>query len=280
MVLVRPTEVEARPYAGQRGKGLQYLEMLHGNADLPDNYEFNIVQWLDSSFSPRHHHNFDQLRYPLKGAMEYAPDKEIPEGNVGYFPEGSYYGPFNIPKGNEVLMLQFGGASGHGYLAWDELRRGTQELERKGSFERGVFTSVDDEGKRHNKDGYEAVWEYMHGRPIQYPAPRYRDAVIIDPEAFAWMPIDDVPNVSERNLGVFNERGTGAFQLLIEPGSTYPTPLAKQTVLLFVLDGSVTVDGGEPCPPRTALEIVRGKSAKLSAPKGQAKLLGYRLPRF
>src|SRR4051812_9641085 len=45
-----------------------------------------------SYHSPRHRHNFEQIRYVIAGSATYGPLQAEP-GDCIYFPEGVYYGP-------------------------------------------------------------------------------------------------------------------------------------------------------------------------------------------
>jgi hypothetical protein len=54
-------------------------------------------------------HNFDQIRYVLKGKYPASPHKIMAEGSVAYFPESVHYGPQDRPEGLEMMVIQFGG---------------------------------------------------------------------------------------------------------------------------------------------------------------------------
>ena len=46
----------------------------------------------DGYFTPKHRHNFDQIRYTLSG-LQSTGLGDLAGGECGYFPEGSHYGP-------------------------------------------------------------------------------------------------------------------------------------------------------------------------------------------
>jgi len=51
-----------------------------------------------------------------------------------------------------TLVLQFGGASGSGYMTQEEMEASTAELKNHGRFEKGVYRRNDDqEGKRNRQ---------------------------------------------------------------------------------------------------------------------------------
>ena len=63
-------------------------------------------------------------------------------GTIGYFPEGTPYGPQSSSVSSLTLVLQFGGASGNGYMTLEQLEAGTAELKTHGTFERGCFAAT------------------------------------------------------------------------------------------------------------------------------------------
>ena len=94
---------------------LEQKFLLTGKDGAPDNYLLNVGRTGAGGWTtPRHRHNFDQVRYVLKGTYPYAKGKVMKEGWVGYFPEGVYYGPQDRPEGLEMMVCQLGGASGDG----------------------------------------------------------------------------------------------------------------------------------------------------------------------
>src|SRR5258705_3832395 len=95
-----------------RGSGSEQRHLFKGEDSSLDNYEFIVSRSIvDTRFSPRHRHNFDQFRFALKGPCNHSPNEDVPEGHLGFFPECVYYGPQSIPNGSEFLSLQFGGAT-------------------------------------------------------------------------------------------------------------------------------------------------------------------------
>ena len=72
--------------------------------------------------SPRHRHNFDQLRFVLEGEVTYA-QKNYGPGWLGYFPEAVPYGPHGGTEHREIVM-QFPGPSKTPYYTPDQTREG------------------------------------------------------------------------------------------------------------------------------------------------------------
>ncbi len=54
--------------------------------------EYSLSVVPDGYFTPRHRHNFDQIRYTLSGVQSTGLG-DLAAGECGYFPEGSHYGP-------------------------------------------------------------------------------------------------------------------------------------------------------------------------------------------
>src|SRR5207237_10189432 len=90
--------------------------------------------------SPRHGHISGQIREPLEGVLHSGRDGKLVAGMVGYCPEAVYYGPQsqdpNIPC--KTIVLQFGGASGSGYLSQAEVKVGMEELKGEGEYKGGM----------------------------------------------------------------------------------------------------------------------------------------------
>ena len=149
------------PYAGHRGGHAQYKHLAVGEPDSPGNFEFTVMRMTgEGDVSPRHRHNFDQIRMPLLGDANYSPGLDVPNGWIGYFAEGTPYGPQRVAPGTELLLLQFGGASGSGFLDYEQLARGHGELAAVGEFRGGVFHRTGGEGRR-TQDGFFLKLSYL-----------------------------------------------------------------------------------------------------------------------
>src|SRR5262249_2622142 len=151
--------------------------------------------------SPRHRHNFDQFRVQLEGTMNFDRNGKMAPGTVGYFPEGAPYGPQTSDGRSVTAVLQFGSASGSGYLSPEEVEAATGELKKFGTFKDGLFhRNAEVEGRR-STDGYQAIWEHVNGRVMEYPKPRYRDPIMADPANYEWLPIAGAPGAFHKPLG-------------------------------------------------------------------------------
>ncbi len=279
MRTISSDELKWIPYPGQRASVTEMQPLFQGDPDAPDNFEMYMIRYGEGgSHSPRHRHNFEQFRWAFEQPLNYGPNQDIPPGCLAYFPEGAYYGPQTNKHGSVMLIVQFGGASGQGYMDVQKLKRGTQELKAKGDFVRGVYTWTDDAGKKHNQDAYEAVWEHMSGRPLQYPRPRYSAPVLIEPDAFEWLPVAGATGVAMRRFGIFNERGTSAFQLRIAAGATFAWPAQSAVRLVYVLSGQLGVAGMN-FPAKSSMALASRETADFRA-IDEAVLLVFTMPNF
>ncbi|WP_244486591.1 cupin domain-containing protein [Aureimonas sp. Leaf324] len=229
--------------------------LLQGDDDSPNNYLLNVGLTGSGGWgTPRHRHNFDQIRYVLKGKYPASPHKIMGEGSVAYFPESVHYGPQDRPEGLEMMVIQFGGASGDGFLSTPKREAANEALKAKGEFKNGIFTWFDEKGQKHNMDGSAACFEEATGKKLVFHPPRYDDIMMMDPEAYAWVGTG-TEGVSSKVLGVFTERNTRIGFLKIDAGATYNTGTRSQIEVLFMSKGSITVDGrtyGE----KTAIELL------------------------
>ncbi|KAJ6097511.1 hypothetical protein N7499_001885 [Penicillium canescens] len=119
-----------------RGSGLAFKYLFLGEENTPENYLFSISR-QGAFYSPVHRHTFDQFRYAYRGDVSIAPDL-LHEGELCYHPEGVFYGP-QLDEGGQcdVLVLQFGGASGKGYLSFAQIAKGQEKLKEQDRIQKG-----------------------------------------------------------------------------------------------------------------------------------------------
>jgi hypothetical protein len=285
--MIQVVELESAPLIERqhvREGVFRSRRILNGTPGAPGNFSLQLGV-TPSYYSPRHHHNFDQVRYQLEGDFDFAADGVMKQGWLGYFPEGTHYGPQSSDSENSTLVLQFGGASGSGYIAAAEYEKAAAELARHGSFAKGVYTRLKPDGTKINKDAYEAVWEQVNGRPLVYPPERYLRPVFMDPASFAWTPLANRPGVSCKHLGEFSERRTQIAMYQILPGATLP--LADNSIYFAIRgSGSVCAAGqgtarATAFSPRASIHIPANDQATAAASGADAvELLHIALPRF
>jgi hypothetical protein len=254
---------------------LRHRTVAAGEPGTPGNFVLEMVRTAADFFLPRRKHSFDQFRYQLEGEFDFDRNGRMTPGTIGYFPEGTPYGPQRSSVRSLTLVLQFGGASGNGYLAREQLDAAGAELEQHGTFEKGAFRRDQDEDGRPDVDGYQAVWEQVNKRPMSYPAPRYHDPIMMAPEHFDWVPVEGAPGVCEKLMGVFTERRCEARFLRLAPQARMAAPGRK---VYFVLTGDGRV-GGQAYRHYTAVFCERGEEAAFEA-ETPTEILVLGLPRF
>jgi len=265
-------QLQERAHA--RGGVFRYYELLHGREGAPDNLYLSIGVLSGDFVSPRHRHNFDQVRFQLEGSFDFAAEGRMDPGSIAYFPEGTRYGPQkSLSETSKTLVLQFGGASGNGYLSEARFQKGLAELKTQGTFENGVFTREKPGGGKINQDAYEAVWEHVNRRSLVYPKERYQRPVFATPAHFDWVPSG--PGTARRLVGVFSERGTQLAFHRVEAGSRLAL---EDHSIGFVCSGSGEV-AGKPWRKWSTLYLERGERAELRAAE-RAEVLQIGLPRF
>jgi len=259
----------------------QSRRILNGIPGTPGNFSLQLGV-TPNYYSPRHRHNFDQVRYQLAGEFDFAGDGVMKPGSIAYFPEGTHYGPQSSAAPNSTLVLQFGGASGSGYISPEQYERASAALLQHGTFAKGVYTRLRPDGSKINKDAYEAVWEEVHGRPLVYPCERYQRPVFMDPESFRWTTQEGRPGVSLKHLGQFSERRTRIVFFKVEPGAALDL---EENSIYFVSKGLGRVsceDGAGPNFERHAtIYLAPGDQAALfSIGTEPVELLHVGLPHF
>ena len=238
---------------------LAFKNIFKGTPGTPENYRLVLTRNDGRYQSPRHHHNFDQVRFCLEGKLNIAPGVDIEAGDAGYFPEGAHYGPQDDGDTKRLsLTLQCGGASGSGYMSSEQLKQGHSELSQRGKFEGGAFHFAD---SRRKQDSYEAIWEHVFQRKMVYPAPRYPGPILFKTANFAWWPV--ARGAQRKLLGTFTERGTQLEIVRIEPNGSLALGAPNAEILVFVLRGTGSC-GQEILKQYSAVRIQPGETATIN----------------
>jgi hypothetical protein len=93
MKIVQTDEIPLKGGLEHRGGVFHGRIMVEGEPSTLDNFQLSFGQMGGDFNSPRHRHNFEQIRYQLEGVLDYGRDGKLVAGMVGYFPEAVYYGP-------------------------------------------------------------------------------------------------------------------------------------------------------------------------------------------
>jgi hypothetical protein len=254
--------------SGQVGKQL----LLFGDPASAGNFRFGLFRQYGDFESPRHRHNFCQFRVQIEGECDFGHDGKMTPGVIGYFPEGTHYGP----QGPDVdpsyaATLQFGGPSGSGLLSTQQLADAKRELSKIGVFQDGVFRRNEGVPGKKNTDGFEAVWEQACGRKLVYPTPQYSRPVLMDPKAYRWIPLEGADGVEEKALGTFSDCKIRCASYRLHPGATFT---ATGRGIYLVLSGRGSIEG-QTFRRYTAVYLDTGETVKFKATEiSEIQLLG------
>ncbi len=245
---------------------IAFHHLLKGTDGTPENFMYILGRQDRDFYMPRHRHNFDQIRLPLVGTMNHGGGTVVGAGEVAYVPEGLPYGPQQDPvepyaPGERLqLVLQFGGASGMGFMSIEQRRKAWKELEQTGKFVGPYY---------HRNDGtsawgLNAIWEHVFGDRIKYPRPRYKSIIIADPKVFNWLPIRGSRGVDRKFLGTFSERGVSVEMIRVADKAEWRSNTGDGMRLIFVLSGEGTVEQTH-VTPYSALQVESGETLSLTA---------------
>ena len=258
---------------------IAFQHLLKGDPQSPDNFMY-ILGRQDADFAmPPHRHNFDQIRLPLRGAMNHGRGIVVGEGEVGYFPEGLAYGPQDdpldgVPPGERMqLVLQFGGASQYGFMSIEQRREAWAELGKTGSFDGPFYVRPD--GKR--EWGLNTVWQHVFGVKLKYPRPRYKSPIIANPKCFNWLRLAGAPGVEHKFMGAFSERGVWIEMIRLRPNAAWSSLDPRARRLFVVLSGNGQA-AGQPVGYLTALQVEPGETFDLRAANDELTLFLIGLP--
>jgi hypothetical protein len=235
------TYAEAAP--GKK-PGNKFKRLFVGESGQPGNFEVAISSTVASDevkHYPRHHHIFDQFRMTLVGEPTWTPKTKTPEGWMIYVGAGTWYGPYDRQAGHEQLHLQYEGANCPTFPGYQALMKARDELAKKGSFEKGFFHWVDEDGVERKMDGHEANLQQATGKPVDYPPARFPQPININPDDFTWTEI--AQGVQAKEIASFSEGATRVALLKLSAGSTHTFTAPDQRTLLFVHGGSGEFDG-------------------------------------
>jgi len=247
----------------QRGGGeVAHKRLFEGEEGSPDNYMLVMSKEPKSFYSPRHRHPWDQIRICLEGRIPIAKGLYVEAGEIAYFPESAHYGPQEGGTDRIVVLLQFGGASGQGFIGADRVKRARLELAQHGRFEGGVYMRDVTEGRR-NRDAYEAIWLHVTGGQLVYAPPAYKTPIVMRPEALPWLPSPEA-GVAVKHIGVFPHRGLSIDAWRIEPGVRHRLAAIPALRLLFVIDGTGAV-GAAALRRWSAVRLMPDEDAELRA---------------
>ena len=265
MKIVQHDEVPLVRGLEHRGGTFHSRTLAEGVPGTPGNFKLSLSRLGTDYSGPRHRHNFDQYRFMIEGESDYGQDGPLKAGMLGYYPEGVPYGPQVNKTEIFCAVLQFGGASGSGYLLPREVKAGMEELKKFGEFKDGIFHRYDGTPGKRNMDAYQAIWENVHGRD---DAPIFADSKNYD-----WVPVRDALGVSEKLFGVWTERRTQAALIRLEAGASYEVG-GRGVYLVLAGTGECA---GKPLRQYTTVFLEHGERTVLRA-SAASEFLHYGLP--
>ena len=251
----------------QRGdtEGMAHKRLFEGEEGSSDNYMLVMSREPKTYFSPRHRHAWDQVRICLEGKIPIAKGLYIEGGEIGYFPESAPYGPQEGGEDRIVVLLQFGGASGQGFIGPDRLKQAQRELAEHGTFDSGIYTVETPQG-RTNRDAYEAIWLHVMGGQLTYAPAAYKVPIVMRPEALAWKATDQ-GGVSRRPIGVFPHRPLEVNGWKLDVGATLAFAAVPALRFLLVNEGTGRLDGQD-LRRWSVARLQPGEAAELVAADG------------
>jgi len=257
MRVVSIENIQSEKLENLRAGKLTMWRLLEGIEGTSHNFSIELFEHATDYFSPRHKHNFEQLRYQIAGETDFGNAGKLTEGMVGYFPEGTPYGPQNATEGAIGLNVQFGSA----YLSKARVATAMKEMSQYGEFKNGAFSWRDKHGQTHNQDSFEALWEQVYGRPLEYAKPRYSEPFLMQPAHFAWIASPSELGVSHKTLGVFTEKQSEVSLLQLDAGARHRADGGRA---YFTVMGEGHV-GDDRWVPRTTIHLLPGEQAELIA---------------
>jgi hypothetical protein len=244
-----------------RGGTFHFRNLMEREEGSVDNFRLSLGRSSHDFYSPRHRHNFEQIRLVIDGELSFGRDGTMTAGMLGYFPEGVHYGPQTQTKESLTAVLQCGGASGSGYPSRNEVKGAMDALEEFGTFTDGVYRRREGVPGKRNLDGFQAIWEQINQRPMLYPKGRYPAPILMDPANYAWVSVEGAQGVEEKLLGVFTERRSEARVLRLAPGASY---YAKGRGLYFVMSGTGSASD-QPYREWTTTYLKKGERTMITA---------------
>jgi hypothetical protein len=203
--------------------------------------EFSWNSYDTGYGTPRHRHTFDQYRYALTG-RRMIKDGFLEPGEVGFYPEGVYYGPQMQEEPTIGLGLQFQGLSGLPYLTHVELRNAVKSLKAEGwNFKDGIASKEGPDGHKINRDSHAACVEYLTGEKIDFPEGRFEGPVVMKPTGHPWIGDRKFPGVQHKRLGTFG--GSGIRLTKLDPGAKIPAHTEDDAEIRYLIEGSINYGG-------------------------------------
>ena len=242
MQFVRYANLELKTRGvNHRVGSFRYKQLGEGTLGTPGNYNLRLVWSETDFFSPRHMHNFDQVRVQMQGTFYFDADGTMKPGVAAYFPEGTPYGPQTSQQDTVQLVMQLGGPSGAGYLGEAQRIASVAALAETGEFRDGKYFAPGKAGTG-GTDAFQAAWEHAQGRKMVYPPMRLQKPLFTNPESFDWVAVPGTTGAERKQLWRFGAHSVGLDMVRLGAGATIEI---AGPVTCFVEHGTGSVSRGE-----------------------------------
>jgi mannose-6-phosphate isomerase-like protein (cupin superfamily) len=265
-------DIEWQRIGKHRGPGLKMKSLAFRDDGRGNNLWLSLSEMEDGWHSPRHMHNFDQIRYVLAGETGFT-RWDLHAGECAYFPAGVHYGPQEQHGSALLLTLQFPGAGGQYYLTPEQVEETVAQLRAEDpDFGKGG-KGIDKDGRE--RDSYEIVWETRQKTPVSYPASAYDSPVLFDrsePLADDHIAGGDVTLIGpgpSNGLQVLRVRSADSLRIV-------PSALTR-TEFWILEEGTAEVDGRE-LRPLSVIQLQAGAPACDVIVREAARFTVLRLP--
>ncbi len=272
VLIARLDDIEWSRVGKHRGPGLKMKSLPFRDDGRGSNLWLSITEMEDGWYSPRHMHNFDQIRYVLGGETGFT-NWDLHAGECAYFPAGAQYGPQEQHGSASLFTLQFPGSDGQHYLTPEQVEETVAKLRAEDpSFGEGG-KGVDKQGRE--RDSYEIVWETHQREPVEYPESEFAGPVLFDgdePITDATLPGCDVHLIGEiesNALQVLRVRAGGSLEI---------APASPGRSEFWVLEsGAIDIDGDR-LEALTVIQLQVGAPTIKAAVPDEATFTVLRLP--
>ena len=241
--------------------------------------------------SPRHHHTFQQLRWTESGSVNFAPHRNIDEGDLAYFPRGAYYGPQRKDQG-AALLLQYGfgeeflhtrarSRDGDGGDDDAKAEAALERLRETGTFADGSYTDTDPAtGRPRTRDSVEAIYDARTNGRHTVPPAGFAAPILMHPTAFTYYQAAD--GVEIKHLGSFFDHPGPDADLRISivrlTGDAAYAFTPDRAQIAWTTNEGLRIDG-VPHPKLTCLYSPRGELDTVTGIEG-VEILVLEMPRL
>ena len=123
---------------------LDQKHLLFGEDGSPNNYDLNMGHTGGGGWrTPRHRHNFDQIRYVISGRLPYSETDFSRKAGWGTSPRASTTAPRSAPRAFGPWFCRAAARAAPGYLSVAQREATNAELNKTGEFKKGLYHYTD-----------------------------------------------------------------------------------------------------------------------------------------